>query len=190
MTDFDEEDARYSALMRSVQRGDGVAYAAFLRDLAPLLRRMVRRRQLFPLPPADVEDLVQDILLSVHAARRTYDPARPFRPWLSAIVRNRMADAARQSIRQRPDEATAAHLAETFSIVSANGVGDDYGDSEALRRAIADLPTGQRRAVELLKLHELSLREAAALSGMSTGALKVAVHRGIRTLRMKLTREA
>ena len=180
-------ETRATLIQRLPNAADVEAWDVFVEIYEPLLFRLARGREM---QPADAEDLVQDILLSVHAARRTYDPARPFRPWLSAIVRNRMADAARQSIRQRPDEATAAHLAETFSIVSANGVGDDYGDSEALRRAIADLPTGQRRAVELLKLHELSLREAAALSGMSTGALKVAVHRGIRTLRMKLTREA
>ncbi len=61
------------------------------------------------------------------------------------------------------------------------------GDPELLKRAIADLPIGQRQAVELLKLKELSLKEAAATSGMSVAALKVSVHRGLKALRARLT---
>lgn len=188
MTASEDSNSRYARLMRSAQCGDRSAYAELLRDLAPRLRQMVRRRQPFPLQPQDVEDLVQDILLSLHTARGTYDPVRPFFPWLAAIVRNRMADAARRSVRRR-DELSVAQLPETFSPDGANIVEDAFGDPEALRHAISALPGGQRQAVEMLKLRELSLREASAASGMSVGALKVAVHRGIRTLRMKLMKE-
>lgn len=51
---------------------------------------------------------------------------------------------------------------------------------------MADLPTGQRQAIELVKLREMSLKEAAAVSGKSVGALKLAVHRGIGALRKAL----
>lgn len=54
-----------------------------------------------------------------------------------------------------------------------------YGDAEALAQAIANLPPGQRKAIELIKLRELSLKKASPVSEMSVGALKVAVHRGI-----------
>ena len=60
------------------------------------------------------------------------------------------------------------------------------GDPEALRRAVTLLPPRQREAIELVKLRELSLKEAADLSGMSTGALKLSVHRGIKSLRSSL----
>lgn len=189
MTVTAHRDTRYASLMESVQDGDRSAYSELLQELLPVLRRMVRRRQPFPLSTQDVEDLVQDILLSLHAARGTYDPARPFLPWLAAIVRNRMADAARRAVRHR-DELTVAQVPETFSPAAANTVDDEYGDPEALRSAVASLPRGQRLAVELVKLRELSLREASAQSGMSIGALKVATHRGIRTLRLKLMKEA
>jgi RNA polymerase sigma-70 factor (ECF subfamily) len=62
-----------------------------------------------------------------------------------------------------------------------------YGDPEALAQAMADLPPRQRQAIELIKLRELSLKEASVVSGTSVGALKVAVHRGIATLRRVLT---
>jgi RNA polymerase sigma-70 factor (ECF subfamily) len=61
-----------------------------------------------------------------------------------------------------------------------------YGDPQALTQAMEQLPPGQRQAVELLKLREMSLKEAAAASGTSVGALKVAVHRGIAALRKAL----
>jgi len=50
------------------------------------------------------------------------------------------------------------------------------------------LPPGQRQAVELLKLRELSLKEASALTGLSIGALKLATHRAMVSLRRTLRR--
>ena len=52
-----------------------------------------------------------------------------------------------------------------------------------LRRAVEGLPAGQRRAITMLKLEEMSLKEASAKSGMSVTSLKVATHRGIKALR-------
>ncbi len=171
-------------LMRRAQAGDGRAYGELLRLVAPGLRQAVQRR--CRLQSCDVEDLVQDILLSLHAARATYDPARPFMPWLMAIARNRIADGARRYARRAANEVVSDDLPETFAGAGANMLIESYGDGEALARAMADLPPGQRRAVELMKLKELSLKEAAAASGMSVGALKVAVHRGMGALRKAL----
>ena len=181
-----EQDERLAALMRSAQDGDRPAYAALLGEIAVLARQMVRRRFAF-LQPQDIEDLVQDILLSVHAARSTYDPARPFLPWLTAIARNRMADGARRYARRTANELASDREPETFPASGANMPQDRYGDAEALAQAMADLPPRQRRAIELIKLREMSLKEASAVSGMSVGALKVAVHRGIAALRRALT---
>lgn len=171
-------------LMRRAQSGDGRAYGELLRRVTPRLRQAVQRRR--RLQSCDVEDLVQDILLSLHAARATYDPARPFMPWLMAIARNRIADGARRYARRAANEVVSDDLPETFAGAGANMLIESYGDGEALARAMADLPPGQRRAVELMKLKELSLKEAAAASGMSVGALKVAVHRGMGALRKAL----
>jgi RNA polymerase sigma-70 factor (ECF subfamily) len=181
-----EQDERLATLMRSAQDGDHGSYAALLGEIAGLARQMVRRRFAF-LQPQDVEDLVQDILLSVHAARSTYDPERPFLPWLTAIARNRMADGARRYARRTANEVMSDRLPETFPAEQANMLQDGYGDAQALAQAMADLPPGQRQAIELIKLREMSLKEASTVSGMSVGALKVAVHRGIAALRRALT---
>jgi RNA polymerase sigma-70 factor (ECF subfamily) len=42
---------------------------------------------------------LQDVLLSLHAVRATYDPSRPFMPWVFAIVGNRLVDGARRYVR-------------------------------------------------------------------------------------------
>jgi len=44
----------------------------------------------------------------------------------------------------------------------------------------------QRDAVEMLRLREMSLKEAAAASGTSISALKVSVHRAVASLRKAL----
>jgi RNA polymerase sigma factor (sigma-70 family) len=174
----------FGRLMRAAQDGDRDAYRELLREIVPILRRNLKRR--FPfVPRQDLEDLVQDILLAVHAARATYDPARPFLPWLIAIARNRTADMARRYIRRNSREVAVDTYPETSGDDETNR-GDGYGDAEALQQAVKTLPQGQRVAIELLKLRELSLQEAASVSGMSVTALKVATHRATRALRVAL----
>lgn len=173
-------------LMRLAQDGDAIAYGRLLREVTPLLRRSIRRSRPY-LRPHDLEDLLQTILLSVHAVRATYDPSRPFLPWLMAIARNQIAEGGRRYARQAGREEP---LPETFSETEANMESDRYGDPQALKRAIANLPDAQQRAIEMLKLKEMTLKEAAAASGMSIAALKVATHRAIRTLRKALLSEA
>ena len=85
-------DLRRAALMQAAHDGDRVAYAGLLRELVPLLQRLVGWRLGF-LQPTDRKDLAQDMLLSLHAARATYDPRRPFTPWLMSIAHHRMLDA-------------------------------------------------------------------------------------------------
>jgi RNA polymerase sigma factor (sigma-70 family) len=188
MADTETDEDRLAALMRSAQGGDADAYAALMQALAARLRQIVRHRRAF-LEHADVEDLVQDVLLSVHAVRATYDATRPFLPWLLAITRNRLADAARRYARQGAHEVATDDLDVTFFSGRTNTMTTTYGDPDALNGAIAGLPAGQRSAIEMLKLREMSLKEAAAASGTSVGALKVATHRAMDALRRKLKKE-
>jgi RNA polymerase sigma-70 factor (ECF subfamily) len=182
-----EQDCRLVTLMQAAQSGDKAAYTRFFEAITPLLRAIVGRRRDY-LKPQDIEDIVQDILLSVHSVRATYDPRRPFLPWLHAIARHRLADGARRQAR-RANELTVAHLPETFTDDSADMVMPSYRDPEALHHAIRALPPRQRAAIEMLKLRQMSLKEAAVCSGLTVAALKVAVHRGMGALRKVLGAE-
>ena len=176
------QDQGFADLMRSAQGGDKAAYERLLREIVPLLKRAVRRKRPF-LQSQDVDDLVQNILFALHSVRATYDPRRPFLPWLMAIARNHVADGARRYARRATNEVCVEQLPETFSLDAANMNNESYGDPEELLQAMVALPAGQRRAVELLKLKEMSLKEAAVVTGMSVAALKVAMHRGMQSLR-------
>ena len=179
---------RYARLMQRAQEGESSAYSELLTELVPLLRRQIRHRRR-SLQPQDIEDLVQEVLLSLHAVRNTYDPSRAFLPWLMAIAHNRMVDGIRRQVRRSANEVTVDQLPETFPDSATNTIDTAYGDPEALRQAVERLPQGQRVAIEMVKMQEMSLKEASAASGMSVPALKVAVHRGIGALRKALNVE-
>ncbi len=170
--------------MARAQEGDRRAYRALLENMTPYLRALAAR--CFK-EQSDTEDAVQDVLLAVHAVRHTYDPGRPFGPWLVAIANRRIIDRLRRQTRARSREIELSSEHETFLPDAANFQFEDASaDSATLHAAIAALPPDQREAVHLLKLKELSLREAALASGRSVSALKVATHRAIKSLRKRL----
>lgn len=172
----------WSRLMASAQDGDRQAYARLLEEVAPYLRRLASQR----LQNADdIEDAIQDILLTIHAIRHTYDPQRPFGPWLVTIASRRVTDRIRRRVFLRAREVPLSAEHETLSGPQPN-LSEEHADGHHLRDIIEELPPAQRWAVKLLKLRQLSLKEAAVESGMSIGALKVAGHRAIKALRAKL----
>jgi RNA polymerase sigma-70 factor (ECF subfamily) len=188
MSQMQTDEHALKTLMRAAQAGDSQAYARLLREITPRLHVIIKRQRQF-LPAEDIEDLIQDVLISLHSVRATYDSSRPFMPWLIAITRNRLADAARRYSRQKAHETNVEEYPVTFSEEAANIDSAPYRDPEALRQAIAGLPPGQWQAVEMLKLREMSLKEAATASGTSVGALKVSVHRTMSALRKALSKE-
>jgi RNA polymerase sigma factor (sigma-70 family) len=119
MTKASSQVSTLGDLMRAAQEGDGGAYLELLRAITPRIRQVVRRQRGFA-GGAEVEDLVQDVLLSVHAVRATYDASRPFGPWLSAIVRNRLVDGARRYARIARREVIVEDIDVTFFDLETN----------------------------------------------------------------------
>ncbi|MBC8051274.1 MAG: sigma-70 family RNA polymerase sigma factor [Chitinophagales bacterium] len=166
--------------MARAQNGDAASYACLLNEMTPLLRTTVRRRWR---SENEVEDIVQEILLSLHRFRHTYDPTRAFLPWMMTIVSRRIADMARKNARRSAHEIGVDVIPETLRHQEAN-LGQDTSDDQAvLHYALGRLPRGQRRAVEMIKIEGLSFREASMRSQKSETALRVAVHRAIKALR-------
>lgn len=182
-------EEEWSALMRAAQDGDQAAYAKLLRAILPHVRGLVRRRAYGGSGDAEIEDVVQEVLLSLHLVRQTYDPARPFRPWLAGIVRHRLLDQARRRVRRGRHEVAVETLPETFQPAAANREQDESDEIAALKRAMAALSPGQRQAFELLKVKGLSLKQAAAETGLSVPALKVAAHRAYKSLKVAFGRD-
>jgi RNA polymerase sigma factor (sigma-70 family) len=185
--------------MRAAQDGDGRAYERLLREVTPIVRAVARR---VCAERRDLEEIVQETLLTVHRVRHTYDPQRPFTPWLAAIASRRSIDALRRRRRIARHELRAeeagrgpqsslegaeapeqAEADETSAEVAANRDLEGMRLAEELEALMRQLPARQREALEALKLKEMSLAEASAVSGQSVGALKVNVHRALKTLR-------
>ena len=174
----------WSILMARAQSGDRDAYRRLLGEITPYLRTLAARRHR---DPSDAEDAVQDILLTVHAVRHTYDPTRPFGPWLVAIANHRSIDRLRREGRLRSRETALMPEHETFPANQTN-LYDKASDRRNLQEAVEKLPAAQRQAIRLLKLEERSLKEAAAMSGMTVASLKVATHRALKSLRKILAK--
>jgi RNA polymerase sigma-70 factor (ECF subfamily) len=173
-------DREWSASMAAAQNGDRAAYERLLREILPFLRALAARQHRVP---DRIEDVVQDVLLTVHRVRHTYDPARPFSHWLAAIARRRSIDALRRRGRTEAAEVSDEKAYETFADPRAKDDREARDRAGGLDAAISSLPRGQREALELLKLRQLSLAEASRESGKSVASLKVSVHRAIRALR-------
>lgn len=173
-----EEPGEWAGLMARAQGGDAAAYRALLDAIVPWLRRLAMRALRHP---AEAEDAVQDILLTLHRVRHTFDAERPFRPWLGAIAQARIADRQRAGVRRvrREEGLDERHV----TLAGIDTKHDESTDHDRLHRAIAALPEGEQRALRLLKLEELSLKEASLRTGISIVALKVACHRAVKRLR-------
>ena len=151
----------------------------------PFARAVARRRCR---SDDEVEDVVQESLLTLHKIRHTYEPGRPVRPWLAAIVSRRAIDALRRRGRIAAREVQDHPDYETFSDPATNP--QERGLSAgALAPRLAALTPKQKEAVELVKLGEMTLAEASARSGQSVASLKVNIHRAMKKLRFGASRD-
>ena len=179
-------EARWSGLMMAAQDGDSRAYAQLLTEIAPFIRNLARRERH---APDRLEDVVQDVLITLHRIRDSYEPGRPFIHWLATITHRRSIDLLRKTIRQGRHEVFDEESYETFADPGATKEQEAYGDASGLAAALAYLSPSQREAIELIKLQELSLSEASERTGKSVAALKITVHRAVKLLRDKLVKK-
>jgi RNA polymerase sigma factor (sigma-70 family) len=180
------DDLRRASQMAAAQGGDRAAYEALLRGCVPLIRVFAARQGV---PPDHVDDAVQDVLLTIHRARQTYDPARSFTAWLRTITERRAIDLLRRLGRQRAREIYSPLAFESYADEGAHSATEREHAAGAghVKKALAALPARQREAVQILVLEERSLAEAAAAMGSSKGALKVNLHRALKALCARFT---
>ena len=174
-----EQERQGAEFMRMAQAGDPDAYASLLVLLTATTRRFARAR-LGGVPWID--DVVQETLLTVHRARHTYDPARPFGPWFYAIASTRLIDAVR---RERRITRRELPRDPGFDVAEPSAGGQDI-DVEAIRAAVRLLPERQRDVIEGLKFRDESVRDVASRTNMTISAVKVTAHRGYQALRKML----
>ncbi|MFJ3077131.1 MULTISPECIES: sigma-70 family RNA polymerase sigma factor [Pseudomonas] len=173
-------ETHLQALLLRGLAGDARAYQAFLAALAAHLRGFLRRR--LAQRPAEVEDLLQEVLLAVHNARDTYQPQQPLTAWVQAIARYKLVDYLR---RYGQREARHDSLEEDSELFAAS----DEAPAEARRdlgKLLGQLPERQRLPIVHVKLEGLSVEETARITGLSSSAVKVGIHRGLKALARRI----
>ena len=160
-------------LMERLQLGDPDACSALLDDIGPSLTNFLRRRVA---DPHELEDVYQEVFMAIFEARQTYEPGRPFEPWLFAIARNIAVDYTRRRW-------SRAHWEELVAEPPERPADTWNTAAPELEAVLAKLPSDQCQAFSMLKLDGLSLEAAAARAGVSVGALKVRAHRAYKALK-------
>ena len=172
-----EAEEEWTLLMRAAINGNSAAYRRLLVSLTPALRTVTRRNcARIGLDGGDAEDVVQEVLLAIHLKRHTWDPDRPIGPWIMTITRNKLIDA-----RRRRGNRHVQHVDDLADILTAEG-SDDAMDRHDLDRLLDKLGERPRDLVRSLSVEGRSVQETAERLNMSEGAVRVALHRAIKTL--------
>ena len=170
-------EEEWARLMRSAIDGNSTAYRHLLASLTPVLRTVARRNcARVGLDGGEAEDVVQEVLLAIHLKRQTWDMDRPIVPWIMTIARNKLIDA-----RRRRGNRTALRIDDLADILTAEG-NDNSMDRRDLDRLLDRLGDRQRDLVRSMSVEGRSVQETAERLEMSEGAVRVALHRAIKTL--------
>src|SRR5580692_7479982 len=164
-------------LVRLARDGDPAAFRLLVERHLPMAR--ARAARLCP-QPDDADDAVQDAFLQAFLALdRLRDPGR-FAGWLGGIVAN-----VGRAQRRRPPLTLLGDWPENLQPASAHGLpsAEDLDRADALGRAVAGLPPGQRHAVTLFYYAD---QPAGQVAG-TPGAAKASLHKARRRLREYIT---
>lgn len=180
---------RFATVLGQAQAGDAAAFAMLWRDGQPMLLRY-----LAVTAPGQAEDLASQTWLRVIERLDGFRGDEPaFRRWLVTIARNLHIDHVRRAAR-RPEHLVPDHLSEDIPLAAAAPDAADLAltglSTAAALRLIASLPPEQAELVALRVVVGLDVADVARVTGRTSGAVRVAVHRGLRRLRDTLTADA
>ncbi|MBS0273197.1 MAG: sigma-70 family RNA polymerase sigma factor [Proteobacteria bacterium] len=171
----DGPEKAWADLMRAGLAGDAAAYRLLLEAIAPRLRKFAGNG-LSRIGNADIEDVVQEILLAIHLKRQTWMQDQPFLPWLNAIARHKLIDVMRRKGRRGE-----VPIEGFIEILPDEAPAPETSHSE-LNKLVSRLDSRQRSVVSSISLDGHSIKDTATKLGMSEGAVRVAFHRGLKKL--------
>lgn len=170
-------EEEWATWLRQAIAGDAAVYRRFLQAVTPYLRGTARRYcERFGAPPADIEDVVQEVLLAIHLKRGSWDSTRPLGPWLATIVRNKMIDTMRRRGRQ-----VMVPIEDVIEVLEAEETAPALLQQDA-EKLLAQLKPPQRDIVEAISLGGVSIRDTAVRLQMTEVAVRVALHRALKKL--------
>lgn len=162
--------------MARAQQGDRHAYGRLLAKVEPLITRYLSRRISVR---DDVPDVTQNVLLSLHKARHTYQPGRPFTPWLYAICYYRLQDYLRSVYRDKED--ACDDFSRVFDLFEQSAE-TQTENRQFLERCLSHLGDKQRMIIERLYLKEQPAQEVAEALQISVSDVRTTAHRAMKRL--------
>lgn len=174
----DEREGAWAVWMAAALDGDEAAYRRFLESVTPVLRAGARRALARSRAAAvDAEDIVQETLLAIHLKRATWRRGEPIGPWISAIARYKFVDVIRRQVRRA--EVPVDDFLELLP--------DSADPEEELGRRQAEalvtaIKGRQGDVVRAVTVEGIGIRDTAKRFGMTEGAVRVALHRGLKAL--------
>ena len=163
-------DRHWGGLMAAGQAGDRGAYRRLLEETRTWLQRYYAHR----LPSSMIEDATQEALIAIHNKRHTYDPSRPFGPWLATIARYKWIDRLR-TLKSLPTETLSDDLPTADHAEAATS-------AVLLDQLLGTLKPAQSEVIRLVKIYGLSIEETSVRTGQSASLVKVNIHRGLSLL--------
>ena len=178
-------EGEFGVVLDAAAAGDEMAFAKLWRDVHPGLLRYLR---VLLGDSTAAEDIAGDVWVEV--SRRLVDfigDEGAFRGWLFTLGRRRAIDTWRRASR------TPVQLTDDFTDFDRPGRHDDTAgsvleriDTDRALALIATLPRDQAEAITLRVIAGLDVKAVARLLGKRPGAVRVAAHRGLRTLANRL----
>ena len=165
-------------LLKRFAAGDLEAFESLFRqyqgDVYRWIVRIVR-------DPRIAEDLTVETFWRMHRAHARFNPAGNCGAWLRRIATNAALDHLRRSRREvpLPDDLAAAQNPD--SVIQRE-------TRQKIRRAFNELPPRLRIVTLLALVEEEPYDRIAEALGISPGAVRLRMFRGVRLLRKKLER--
>ena len=170
-------EAAWGEAMRATLTGDETAYRRLLAEIGRAVRPAIRAAfARSRLGDADVEDVVQETLLAIHLKRQTWDPSQKLTPWVHAIARHKAIDAMR-----RRGVRKAEPIEDFEAVLAAPEAPDPHARSD-VERLMETLTPRAREIVRSISLEEQSIETTATRLGMTQVAVRVALHRALKSL--------
>ncbi|MBO0773201.1 MAG: RNA polymerase sigma factor [Actinobacteria bacterium] len=173
----------FPAVLAAAQQGDEAAFSVLWRDCNPPLIRYLK-----VVAPESAEDVAADTWVSVIRALDRFEGGEgAWRAWLFTTARRRVADDRKR--RSRRPEWLTAEAGEGEALLASDPADlalENLATREAVA-AVASLPPLQAEVIMLRVVAGLDTGTVARLVGRSPGAVRVAVHRGLRRLAQVVT---
>ena len=167
----------FEVTLASARTGDEAAFARIFRDVQPALLRYLG------VISADPEDVAGETWVQVVSGlRRFRGGEQDFRAWLFTIARNRAADAGRSRARRPAVPLDMTEAAQQLTSPDAADLALEAVSTRTTMALIKSLPPEQAEIIMLRVVAGLDTGDVARIVGKTSGAVRVAAHRGLRRL--------